>query len=99
MGKANEQALSDLHGTVARVLSDQLTDEITIVTEDGTEKVISNCSPAMMAQAVKFLKDNNITSNVEDDDNLKDLDESLKAKRQKREARKGNVVALQVGAE
>ena len=61
MGKASEEALSDLHGTVARVLTKHLEDEIEIVTETGETKTISNCTPAMMAQAVKFLKDNDIT--------------------------------------
>lgn len=86
MSKAPESELSELHGTIAKVLRTQLEDTI-VVSEEGETKEIFTASPAVLAQAIKFLKDNNITASVEDDENLSDLEEALKAKREKRKLR------------
>lgn len=86
MSKAAEKELSELHGIVARVLRSQLEDTI-VVSEDGETKELPTASPAVIAQAIKFLKDNDITATVEDDENLSALEEALKAKREKRRLR------------
>lgn len=87
MGKSTEQELSALHGAVAQVLRKQIEEEITIINEDGESQTIMNASPATLGVAIKFLKDNNITASIEDDENMSDLDELLKSKREKRSLR------------
>ena len=86
MNKADQAELAGLHGTVARVLADQLSETIEIE-EDGETKVVHTAAPALIAQAIKFLKDNDITATVEDDDNLSELEDIIKRKREKRSLR------------
>ena len=73
------EALNNLHTVVAKVLVTELT-KTDIVVIDGEDVDISSPSPAMVAQAIKFLKDNNISSTVEDDVNLSELEDILKKK-------------------
>lgn len=88
MAKGSESQLSELHGVIAKVLKDQLSERITITDEEtGEEREIYTATPATLAQAIKFLKDNDITVSVEDDENLSELDELLKKKREKRTLR------------
>ncbi|MCP4829619.1 MAG: hypothetical protein GY889_12185 [Proteobacteria bacterium] len=85
MTKATEEKLSALHGAVATVLTDQLTETIEVLDEEtNTTKTIYAASPAVMAQAIKFLKDNDITASIEDDSNISGLADMLKEKREKR---------------
>ena len=65
MSKATEDALSALHGTVAKVLTAQLTyeDEPVSFGLDGAEgggELRYSATPATIAAAIKFLKDNGI---------------------------------------
>lgn len=61
---ASRSELSELHATVARVLKDRL---------DGEE-----VSAADISAAIRFLKDNNIESNFEvDDDALSEVKNAL----------------------
>lgn len=71
--------LNSLHTVVAKVLITELTKTDTMII-DGEEVDISSPSPAMVAQAIKFLKDNNISSTVEDDVNLHELKHTLEKK-------------------
>ena len=88
MAKGSEGQLSELHGAIAQVLKDQISERITITDEDtGETREIYTATPAVLAQAIKFLKDNDITVSVEDDENLSELDELLKQKREKRSLR------------
>ena len=84
MSKATEDKLSNLHGKVAQVLMEQLEDTISIVDESGEERAIPSASPATLAQAIKFLKDNEVTATIEEDENLNGLADMLKEKREKR---------------
>jgi hypothetical protein len=89
MSKANEQKLGDLHGAVAQVLTAQIShqEEETLFDAEGNEVPTGNMrytvAPATVAAAIKFLKDNQITCDVEVDTNMNNLRESL-AKKQKR---------------
>lgn len=74
MTKATETDLGNLHGKLAQVLSDNLE------TEDGP-------NPSIISIAVKFLKDNEITCSIKDNQDMDSLNESLKAKRAKRKLR------------
>lgn len=81
MSKATESVLNELHALVAKVLADQLEmhEKVSVLNPDGGEGEIelSTVSPAMIAQAIKFLKDNNITATPETDENLSRLKDSL----------------------
>ena len=88
MAKANEERLSDLHGMVALVLTAQVGHQREETTFDadgleiGTGEMIYDASPATIAAAIKFLKDNQITCDIEVDENMNNLREAL-AKKQK----------------
>ena len=73
MSKATEEELSALHGAVAHRLLAELQNQ--------------ELQPAMMAQAVKFLKDNDISVSIEEDETISELDSLLKQKRQRRKLR------------
>lgn len=87
--KATEAKLSSLHGALARVMTEQvLTREaVTEFDVDGIEQptgeTFFSASPALLATAAKFLKDNSITADIQADTNLGELEEAL-AKKQKR---------------
>lgn len=89
MSKATEKALGSLHGAVAKVLTAQVLHEKeeTEFDEDGNEigtgEVVFDASPATIAAAIKFLKDNSITADMETEENMNNLREAL-AKKQKR---------------
>lgn len=88
MSKASEKKLGVLHGAIATVLTEQIlmTEEETIINLDGevegTGEQLYSCAPATIATAIKFLKDNAITCDVEVDENMGKLAEAL-AKKQK----------------
>lgn len=88
MNKANEDKLGALHGAVAQVLTHQVShqQEETTFDEDGMEvgtgEMVYTALPATIAAAIKFLKDNQITCDMEVDENMNNLRESL-AKKQK----------------
>jgi transcriptional regulator with PAS, ATPase and Fis domain len=94
MSKSTESELSELHGLVARVLTKQLSEEITVTDETGATQVINTATPATLGVAIKFLKDNDITTSVEDDDNMSDLKELLDEKRKKRSVRLASVTEI-----
>lgn len=78
-----ESELNELHAIVAKTLRDQLEATMIVADEEGKEKEISLATPALLAQAIKFLKDNNITTVEEMDENMDQLKELLE-KKQKR---------------
>ena len=64
MKKADEKELSGLHGTLAELLRQDLSDP-------------EKRTPAFMNVVRQFLKDNNINCNGEDNDVLKDIRDRL----------------------
>ncbi len=88
MSKANEKKLGALHGAVADILTSQInhTVEETVFDdqgeEHGTGEFVHTAQPATVAAAIKFLKDNQITCDIETDENMNNLRESL-AKKQR----------------
>lgn len=82
-GLTPEQELNELHSIVARILKTQLEGKAIITSEAGEQTEISTASPAVINAAIKFLKDNNITSVPELDQNLDELKDVL-AKKTKR---------------
>jgi hypothetical protein len=95
-GKATESKLSTLHGVVADVLTAQLSHQVEDVKydEDGeavpTGVMMYTASPATVAAAIKFLKDNSITADIEQNENLNSLREVLANK--KKRSRLGNPI-------
>ncbi len=87
--KATETKLGILHGVVADVLTAQLEhkEAETTFNEDGemveTGEQIHTASPATIAAAIKFLKDNSITCDIETSENMNNLKDIL-SKKQKR---------------
>lgn len=81
--KATEKRLSVLHGVVAEVLTAQLQhkEAETSFDEEGncieTGEEVYSASPATIAAAIKFLKDNQITCDIETDENMNNLRETL----------------------
>lgn len=94
MRKASESRLSELHSAVAETLMAQVTHKEQEMTFDAhgeqveTGDEIFSATPATIATAVKFLKDNSITCDIEQDENMSGLRNALKNK-QKR-SRMGN---------
>ena len=105
MSKATESNLAALHGVVAKVLTHQINHqsektEFNVDGEEvGTGEMFYDASPATIAAAIKFLKDNQITCDIETDENMNNLREAL-AKKQKH-SRLGNAkqAALKVVGE
>ena len=84
--KATEGKLSTLHGAIAQVMTSQvlMTEEATEINNDGelvgTGEQMYNATPALLAVAAKFLKDNSITADVAMDTNLSGLKDVLDKK-------------------
>ena len=77
MSRATEDKLNALHGLVAETLANKLTETATMVNEAGEEVEINMADAAIINSAIKFLKDNDITGSVMDDENLQGLREKL----------------------
>jgi hypothetical protein len=73
MSKATEDQLNLLHGLAVQRLLEEVAAE--------------ECSPAMMAQIRGILKDNDITTSIENNEGLTSLSEALREKRAKRKLR------------
>lgn len=99
MDKATEQAMDELHGAVAAVLKTQLQATATIIGEDGKPVEMSMVTPAVINAAIKFLKDNDITTTIEVGDDMDDLQEILKKKKHKGRAQLRAVPAKDAAAE
>jgi len=99
MAKATESELEQLHAVVAKVLKDQLEAKATVVNEEGETIEMSMVTPAILAQAIKFLKDNNITAVAEVGDDLDDLANMLKDKPQRGRAQLRSVPAKEAAQE
>ena len=78
--KAKESELEKLHASVAKQLKMQV-EAVMEMEVEGKKIKVSTASPALLGQAIKFLKDNSITSDIEQDENLGALDKVLKDKR------------------
>ena len=84
---ASDKKLGALHEQVADALAEQVVgyDEPVISAEGevvATKRV--RASPALLGAAIAFLKNNNVTADPEDNLALRDLNEKLKARRNKK---------------
>lgn len=84
--KANENKLGALHGAVAQVLTAQIShqEEETVFDGEGEEiatgEMRYTASPATIAAAIKFLKDNQITCDAEVSEDMNTLRDTLNQK-------------------
>ena len=74
MSKADEKALGTLHGTVAKVLTVMVSRQEQF-DEDG--ELEYTASPATLAAAIKFLKDNSITADLDQNHDIDALRQKL----------------------
>lgn len=101
MSKASETKLAELHSAVATVLTAQIShqEEEMNFDEDGNEVATGNtvytAAPATIAAAIKFLKDNQITCDIEVDTNMNNLRESLAKKQRHSRLKEAGQAALQ----
>ena len=80
MSKASEAELSKLHGELARGLTTIISEGVEVPTKEGSVKVTAPA--AYFGVAVALLKNNNITADPEKNEELKELNEKLQARRQ-----------------
>jgi len=80
---AAESELNDLHALVARVLAEQLQAKDIMMVGGEEREIARDVPPALLAQAIKFLKDNSITTTAETDENLNELKTILENKQKK----------------
>lgn len=78
-------ALQELHGLVARSLSER-------IEQDMADKLPTDA--ATLGAAIKFLKDNNVSATPADSDDLSKLRDQLTEQSRQRKALRSNVVAL-----
>lgn len=80
MSNATEKDLGELHGAVARTLTDIVANGVEVPSEEGTTRVTAPAS--YLAVAVSFLKNNNITA-PSDNKDVADLRAKLAERRAK----------------
>ena len=81
MTKATEDVLAALHKLVAESLTDVISS--------------GEANSAVYAAAIKFLKDNNITCNIEDAEDMSELEQLIRDKQKKaKRMQVGNVVHI-----
>ena len=86
MAKAASLAdLQELHSLIARSLNQRITQDM----EDGLPT-----DAATLGAAIKFLKDNNVSADPADADDLSALRDKLKQQAEQRRAGRSNVVKL-----
>lgn len=80
--------LQELHGLIAKSLSKRITEDM----DDGIPT-----DAATLGAAIKFLKDNNVTADPADAENLGDLRDKLIEQSKQRKSKAKNVLALVQG--
>jgi hypothetical protein len=89
MSKASESDLSDLHGVIARTLSDVISEGSTVVVGKGNDTAVEKvtASAAYIMAGITFLKNNNITADAGSNKELDDLHKAMATRRQESKAR------------
>lgn len=77
--------LKDLHRLIAQSLNER-------IKQDMEDKLPTDA--ATLGAAIKFLKDNNVSADPADADDLSALRDKLRAQADERREKRGNVVAL-----
>ena len=83
MTGASEEVLKQLHAELAHQLLDMIRNGVPVLDKEGEEVGTRKATAAELAVAVTFLKNNEITANLDDTDATKALREALEARRKK----------------
>ena len=83
MAGASEEVLKQLHAELANQLLDMIRNGVPVFDKEGEEVGTRKATAAELAVAVTFLKNNEITANLDDSDATKALREALEARRKK----------------
>ena len=83
MAGASEEVLKQLHAELANQLLDMIRNGVPVFDKEGEEVGTRKATAAELAVAVTFLKNNEITANLDDSDATKALREALEARRRK----------------
>ena len=80
---ASDTTLKALHAVLAAELLDMVKNGVPVFDKKGNEAGVRRATAAELAVAVTFLKNNEITANLDDSDATKALREALEARRKK----------------
>ena len=80
---ASDATLKALHAVLAEQLLDMIQNGVPVFDKEGNETGTRKATAAELAVAVTFLKNNEITANLDDSDATKALREALEARRKK----------------
>lgn len=80
---ASDATLKELHSVLAEQLLDMIRNGVPTFDKEGNEVGTRKATAAEMAVAVTFLKNNDITADLDDSDATKALREALEARRKK----------------
>ena len=83
MAAASDATLKALHAVLATELLDMVKNGVPVFDKEGNEAGTRKATAAELAVAVTFLKNNEITANLDDSDATKALREALEARRKK----------------
>ena len=80
---ASENILKELHAQLAQELLDIVRNGVPVFDKEGNELGTRKATAAELSVAVAFLKNNDITADLDDSDATKALREALEARRKK----------------
>ena len=80
---ASDATLKALHAVLAEQLLDMIQNGVPVFDKEGNETGTRKATAAELAVAVTFLKNNEITANLDDSDATKALRDALEARRKK----------------
>ena len=80
---ASDATLKALHAVLAEQLLDMIQNGVPVFDKEGNESGTRKATAAELAVAVTFLKNNEITANLDDSDATKALREALEARRKR----------------
>ena len=83
MAAASDSTLKALHAVLAAELLDMVKNGVPIFDKEGNEAGTRKPTAAELAVAVTFLKNNDITADLNDSDATRELREALEARRKK----------------
>lgn len=80
---ASDTLLKELHAELARQLLDVVKNGVPVFDKEGDEVGTRKATAAELAVAVTFLKNNDITADLNDSDATKELRDALEARRKR----------------
>ena len=80
---ASDATLKALHAVLAEQLLDMIQNGVPVFDKEGNETGTRKATAAELAVAVTFLRNNEITANLDDSDATKALREALEARRKR----------------